>query len=191
MASSAPEPNPLPAGVLAQVDGIQGPIRVVVRDGVRVLTIDGVVQGAAHEGGPQSLHSEPAVGLLRAFRANAKSALVIGLGTGRTASALRIAGVTVEVVELEPAVVDLARRFFGYEGPALLSHGSGDKLVPVRNVDMLGWSREQQGLPDTDVLKFGDSHHGLAPDEQMLVFTHAMEAHLKRYLGDPNAAQAA
>jgi hypothetical protein len=61
--------------------------------------------------------------LLRAVRPGARSALVIGLGSGGTAGELEAAGIRVLAVELEAKVVELARRFFGYRGAAEVADG--------------------------------------------------------------------
>jgi SAM-dependent methyltransferase len=99
-------------------------IRVEEREGLRLLTIDGVVQGAAplHPSTP-ALAGDPIVELLLAAMPSARSALVIGLGTGRTAGELAQRGLDVEAVELEPLVVSYARRYFGYRGHAAVADG--------------------------------------------------------------------
>jgi len=111
----------LPPGVLAQVQGVKGVIRVEERDGLRMLTIDGVVQGALPLSG--AVGEDPVAGLVRASRPRATTALVIGLGTGKTAADLARAGLNVAVVELEPKVIELARRYFDYRGHAVAGEG--------------------------------------------------------------------
>lgn len=114
----------LPPGVLAELQGEGGPIRVEERDGLRLLTIAGVVQGGARIDAAAALaEADPMVALIRRSRPKARRVLVVGLGTGRTAEELARAGLEVEVVEQEPGVVDLARRFFGYAGPAVVGDG--------------------------------------------------------------------
>lgn len=113
----------LPPGVLARVQGKQGVIEVIERDGRRLLTIGGVVQGAKPLSGPLGA-SDPMVALLKAARPNAKRALVIGLGTGASAMALSRAGLRVDAVELEPHVIALARKYFGYTGRAIAADGA-------------------------------------------------------------------
>ena len=48
-----------------------------------------------------------------------RSALIIGLAGGMTASLLRQYEMEVDSVDLDPAVIDLARRHFGFVGPAV------------------------------------------------------------------------
>lgn len=49
--------------------------------------------------------------------------LVIGLGTGRTATELSLQVLRVEAVELEPKVIAFARKHFGYTGHAVAADG--------------------------------------------------------------------
>jgi hypothetical protein len=121
----APTPAPAPAlppGVLAEAQGVHGLVRVEEQGGLRLLTIAGVVQGAVPLAGAP-LAGDPLVALVRAARPQAKRALVIGLGTGRTAAELAAAGLNVEVVEVEPAVVEFAKKFFDYTGHAAIAEG--------------------------------------------------------------------
>ncbi|HEU5055487.1 MAG TPA: methyltransferase domain-containing protein, partial [Kofleriaceae bacterium] len=53
----------------------------------------------------------------------ARTALVIGLGSGKTAGDLARAGLEVTGVEIEPAVIELARSHFGYQGGAVAADG--------------------------------------------------------------------
>lgn len=122
---AAPASGQSPARrLLAEGPGLQGQVRVEEGGGLRVLTIDGVVQGAMPEGGePGALAAEPLVDLARALRPEARTVLVIGLGTGQTAAAFARAGLEVEAVEIEPLVVECARRFFGWRGSAAVGDG--------------------------------------------------------------------
>jgi SAM-dependent methyltransferase len=120
--AARPVEAPLPPGVLARAHGLQGPIEVIERAGHRLLVIDGVVQGGVPLTGAAAT-TDPAAARVRALRPAARRALVIGLGTGRTASDLAAAGFAVEAVELEPAVIELARAHFGYRGHAVSGDG--------------------------------------------------------------------
>jgi SAM-dependent methyltransferase len=120
--------------VIAEAQGQHGLVRVEERNGLRLLSIDGVVQGAVPLAGAP-LTGDPLVALVRAARPNAKRALVIGLGTGRTAAELAAHGLTVEVVEQEPAVIDFARQHFDYEGHA--EPGDGFTRSDARDHDII------------------------------------------------------
>lgn len=114
----------LPPFVLAEAQGKQGIIRVEQRDGQRLLTIDGVTRGAVPIGkSDAALPVAPLLAVIRGARPKAKTALVIGLGTGRAAAAVAAQGFEVEVAEPESAVIDFARRFFDYKGHAAESDG--------------------------------------------------------------------
>ncbi len=109
---------------VASAEGQQGRIEVIDRDGLRRLKIRGDVQGATTLGSTGTpLPGDPAVQLVRALRPEARTALVIGLGTGRTAAELSAAGFEVEAVELEPKVVEFARAHFDYRGHAAVADG--------------------------------------------------------------------
>ena len=112
----------LPPGVLARAQGVNGVVSVVERDGMRYLLIDDTVQAAVPADGARS-GPDPIVALIRAARPAARRVLVIGLGSGKTASDLQTAGLQVTAVEIEPAVIDYARRFFGYRGQAIAADG--------------------------------------------------------------------
>jgi hypothetical protein len=124
-AAGAPR-SPLPPGVLAEARSKLGVVRVEERDGLRLLTIDGHVQGARRvsETAATGTGPDPLVELALGARPKAKTALLIGLGTGRTAAELATRGVKVEIVEIEPAVVDFARRFFGFQGDVTIADGA-------------------------------------------------------------------
>jgi spermidine synthase len=49
--------------------------------------------------------------------------LVIGLGAGQIPPVLEAAGIDVEVVEIDPEVVRLARKYFGFQGDAVVADG--------------------------------------------------------------------
>ena len=145
--TATPVPAPaLPLGVIAERTGKQGVVRVEERGGLRLLTINGVVQGAAPLKGASP--ADPLVDLVLAMRPEAKTALVIGLGTGRTASAFAQRGIEVDAVELEAAVVELARAHFEFTGRCDVADGldylaSAEKSFDVVVVD--AWSGGEPG----------------------------------------------
>lgn len=113
-------------GVLARATARDGsPIRVEQRDGRRLLYIGDTVHAAVAwtARGPDLTVVDPVVELVRALRPRAATALVIGLGSGKTAGDLARAGLEVTAVEIEPAVIELARRHFGYRGAAVAADG--------------------------------------------------------------------
>lgn len=122
--TSAPVPPaapPLPPGVLALVPGKTGLVRVEESGPFRLLTIDGVIHAAhLNDSANASLAPfDPLVELLSETRLSARGrALVVGLGSGATSTALGSTGYTVEVAEIDPTVIDVARRYFDYQGHA-------------------------------------------------------------------------
>lgn len=93
--------------------------RMTVGDerGRRVLRFDGVAQSAAHPDGRSALPYLDYLHLALAVRPRARSALVVGLGGGVLPARMRAdyPDMRVDVVELDPEVVRLARRYFGLE----------------------------------------------------------------------------
>jgi hypothetical protein len=113
-------------GVLAEVVGADGAaIRVEQAGGRRLLTIAGTVHASVAwtAAGPDPAVIDPLVALLRQVRPAARTALVIGLGSGDTAGDLARAGVAVTAVEIDPQVIAVARRWFGYQGDAVVGDG--------------------------------------------------------------------
>lgn len=61
--------------------------------------------------------------LLKAFRPDGRTALVIGLGGGLIPKLLSAEGVATDSVEIDPKVVNVARRYFGYKGRTIVADG--------------------------------------------------------------------
>ncbi len=120
-ASVSPAEPPLPPGVLAIVPGKTGLIRVEQSAPFRLLTIDGVLHAAQLEASADAALApfDPLVDLLSEIsNPDQMKALIIGLGSGTTATTLASTGYAVEVAEIDPGVIDVARRFFDYRGHA-------------------------------------------------------------------------
>ncbi len=101
-------------------DGFYG--RIVVLDytlgeaHTRELLIDGLIQGGIDVRSAMSVY-EYAYALEElpwAVRPGGKSALVVGLGAGVVPSWFEKRGVRTDVVDIDPEIVDVARRFFGF-----------------------------------------------------------------------------
>ncbi len=114
----------LPPGVLASARGAHGEIRVEESGGTRRLTIDEAVLATVPIGNDAApAGPDPLVTLVHALRPDAKSALVIGLGSGKTVDDLGAAGLQVTAIELEPKVIEYARTYFGFRGAATVADG--------------------------------------------------------------------
>ncbi len=114
--------------VLETVQGNYGRLQVLELNGMRILTCDGVIQTAAPIAGanivPGTLiRARDYVELAAFYRPRARTALLIGLGGGLHARSLACHGLTVHAVDIEPAIVPLARKHFGYAGEATVADG--------------------------------------------------------------------
>lgn len=127
-------------GVLAEARGERGDvIRVEQKGGRRLLIIGDTVHArvAWTVGGPDPSVVDPLVELLHAVRPRATTALVIGLGSGRTAMDLRARGLAVTAVEIEPMVIDMARKHFGFDGEAIAGDGLTYLKETGKNFDII------------------------------------------------------
>jgi len=82
----------------------------------RELLIDGLVQGGMDQNNGLSIYEYSYLlqFLPYALNPDGKSCLVIGLGAGLVPAWYKAQGVDTEVVDIDPAVVDLARNYFGF-----------------------------------------------------------------------------
>ena len=108
------------ARVVAAREGFYGTVKVVEYQGkdirTREMIIDGLVQGGmdAADGRPIYEYVYLLSRLPLAVHPNGRSALVVGLGMGAAPRWLAEQGVATEVVEIDPIVLDMARRQFGF-----------------------------------------------------------------------------
>jgi hypothetical protein len=153
-APAGPAPLGAPGGVVLRTKGARGTVEVLDRDGLRVLSVEGVVQGARRLDRLGTAPSgDPVVALLRAA-APAKRVLLAGLGTGATATELASTGAKVTILEDDEAVVRAARVGFGFAGPVAVEDagarmgrtapGEWDALV----IDAFAASVPDQGALD-------------------------------------------
>ena len=89
----------------------------------RELLIDGQVQGGIDMSSGLSVYEYPYVlqFLPYALNPEGKNCLVIGLGAGLIPAWFDAQGIKTEVVDIDPAVVELARNYFGLK-PAITAH---------------------------------------------------------------------
>ncbi len=108
------------ASVIAARDGFYGAVKVVEYRGgalaTREMIIDGLVQGGMDvaDGRPVYEYAYLLSRLPLAVRPAGRSALVVGLGMGAAPRWLAQAGIATEVVEIDPLVLDMARRHFAF-----------------------------------------------------------------------------
>ena len=100
--------------ILHKTTSIYGELKVLESSTHRTLLIDGIIQSG--DDLKQGQASPPYVfdigSLISRYCPTAQSALVIGLGGGNLAHLLLKQNLTVEVVEIDRKVVDVAKRFF-------------------------------------------------------------------------------
>ncbi|MBU1221826.1 fused MFS/spermidine synthase [Myxococcota bacterium] len=144
--------------VLESAKGLTGEIIVAAEGDDLVLLVNDVVQGrrklkssksgnektggnsanAAAHSHPRSVYSghlslpDPLAQLAVATHKKPRKALLIGLGTGKTAMDLQNIGLQVESVEIEPKIIEFARKYFGFRGKAFAADGA-DFIKTTRN----------------------------------------------------------
>jgi spermidine synthase len=115
----APAPGPL--RILARTPSFFGFLRVVETKSLRLLTVNGIGQNyvSLEPGGRRHPYLEfiGALPRLHPSAAPHPSGLLIGLGAGELVSELSAAGVSLTVVEIDPRIEEMARRFFGLSLP--------------------------------------------------------------------------
>ncbi len=113
--ASAPGPT-LPPGVLFVESGTRGEVRVEDRDGLRWLTVGGEIMGATPVDRLSEAPRGDALVELVGQASPGGRVLLLGLGTGRTATELAASGAQITTVEVDEAVVRAARAAFAYVG---------------------------------------------------------------------------
>lgn len=112
-------PPDLPPGItlVDKSQSLLGLVEVIVDDnrGVRFLRSDHSLLGAQFVAdGASAFGFVSVLEAMRFFRPDAKTALAIGLGTGAAPNALGRHGLTVDIVEIDPAVVRFAQTYFDF-----------------------------------------------------------------------------
>jgi spermidine synthase len=106
-------PHPL---VRERVESAYGRIEVLESSSQRYLLVNGTAQSAmdSRTGLSDSAYDR-ALEWLRVLRPQARKVLALGLGAGLLPTALEREGLTVDVYEIDPEIVRVARKWFGYE----------------------------------------------------------------------------
>jgi spermidine synthase len=124
-------PDGSPVKVLAIQDSAYGRLVVLQKADYRLLVANGIVQ----TGVPRSIAEMPKAQALANSRyfqellpytvddPEGRRVLIIGLAGGMTATLLKQYEMEVDSVDLDPAVIDLARRYFWFDGPAVAEDG--------------------------------------------------------------------
>lgn len=108
--------RPTPLGLVHAETSHYGDIRVVDHGASRTLLVDSVVMTQVDRatGEPVPRYPGVIVSETRRARPGATRAVLFGLGGGPIARDLEARGVVTDSVEIDPAVVSVARRFFGF-----------------------------------------------------------------------------
>jgi predicted membrane-bound spermidine synthase len=123
--SVTPDHGP-PLEVVARVPSPFGEVRVVERGSHRIMLTNGIDQGGIDIRTKKSAYgySRNLVALIPAYlRRPAQRVLLIGLGPGVVSTDLRARGMHVDSVEIDPAVVQVAREWFDFDGPVVVEDG--------------------------------------------------------------------
>jgi len=114
--------------VLYRSDSLFGTLEVTEADGIRYLFVDGIVQTAMYAD-PDQVARECHFSkrywpeLLPFFRPEGKRCLLIGLGGGLLPAVLAGYGIQTHGVEIDPKVLEVARKYFGYKQDATVADG--------------------------------------------------------------------
>jgi len=116
--------------VEAAHDSAQGRIAVMRKGQYRLLLVDGIVQtglplDSSHLENGYCLRNHYFQGLIPYMTEDpaSASALIIGLAGGLTASVLQQHGVQVDCVDLDPAIIEVARKWFRFSGDVAVADG--------------------------------------------------------------------
>ncbi len=89
----------------------------------RIYFQDGLTQNSVESSGrSRSFYTYALEALAMAYHPQARSALALGLGAGMTPARLAARGITTEIVEIDPASLQAARRFFGLDEHKTVVH---------------------------------------------------------------------
>ncbi len=124
-------PNGTRATELFRKESFYGVVKVIEYSygerRTRELTIDGMIQGGLDVADGASIYEYSYLlsWLPRAIQPLGRSCLVIGVGTGAVPRAYERGGIPTDVVDIDPAVLDAARRYFGFRvsGDVVLEDG--------------------------------------------------------------------
>jgi spermidine synthase len=134
--------------LFGRVKVLSGPTEAPEADRVLIYFQDGLVQNTLDASGrSQSFFTYALEALARAYRPDARDALVLGLGAGVVPMTLARQGVEVTAVEIDPVSFLVAQRHFGFD-PA---------RVRAVQADARTWLRDCRGAKDVVVV---DLFHG-------------------------------
>jgi len=123
-------PDGEPAQILDVRDSALGRIAVVSKGDYRLLVVNGIVQtgvpkdmAGLAKGDGLAIHYFQELLPYTVENPESRSALVIGVAGGMTPALLRAYGIQVDAVDLDPAIIETARKWFSFFGPATIMDG--------------------------------------------------------------------
>jgi spermidine synthase len=127
-AESRPHPR-----VLERVESAYGRIEVLDGGAKRYLLVNGTAQSDMNmRTGLSDSDYAGSLQWLRALRPGAKRVLELGLGAGLISTQFERAGLTADVVEIDPRMVDAARIWFGYAPKGTVTIGDARTALESR-----------------------------------------------------------
>jgi spermidine synthase len=129
------KPHPL---VRERVESAYGRIEILDAGPKRYLLVNGTAQSAMDpKTGLSDSEYDRSLEWLLALRPNAKRALGLGLGAGLLPTALERDGLTMDVVEIDPEMLEAAKKWFGYAPKGRVT--IGDARVGLERGDGAPW----------------------------------------------------
>lgn len=123
-------PYPL---VKERVESAYGRIEVLDNGAKRYLLVNGTAQSAMDpRTGLSDSDYDRALEWLRVLRPKARRVLALGLGAGLLPTALEREGLTVDVYEIDPAMLRVAKKWFGYKPKGAVSIGDARAMLELR-----------------------------------------------------------
>ena len=123
-------PHPL---VKERVESAYGRIEVLDSGNKRYLLVNGTAQSAMDpRTGLSDSEYDRALEWMRVLRPDAKRVLALGLGAGLLPTALEREGLTVDVYEIDPEIVRVAQKWFGYTPQGAVTIGDARAELETR-----------------------------------------------------------
>jgi len=140
----------------------------------RIYFQDGLTQNSVESSGrARSFYNYALDALAMAHHPDARSALALGLGAGMTPARLAARGVRTEIVEIDPASLQAARRFFALD----------ETRTPVHHADARTFVRTCPGKYDLAIV---DLFHGDGTPDYLI--TRDFFRDLRRCIGERGIA---
>jgi len=126
--------------VLEEVEGLYGYLEVLEHRGTRALACNGIFQTVLPIHGlgivrGTLIRGRDYIELIPYFRPRARTALLIGVGAGLHERALAMYGVEVHGVEIDPAVIRLATKYFDLAAEVTVADGRAFLVRDQRRYD--------------------------------------------------------